>query len=93
MAPQGTLKFFREWAAKAKPGDTVCYHTSESPRRPRGLFELMRAESDAGRVMLTQRREDHSNFPEGGPPFVTYWQATRISPRAAKVIRNWRKFA
>lgn len=87
MVPQGTLKFFREWAAKAKPGDTVVYHTSECPRRPRGLFEFMRDESDAGRVMLTQ---DRQNGPENW--IITYWRATRISPRAAKVIRNWRKF-
>lgn len=85
MAPKGTVKFFRDWADKAKPGETVTYFNTAMDRRPRAVFEFFR---DDARFMLTQRRENWTaDCPADYRP-VTYWCATRISQRAFNFIKR-----
>lgn len=85
MASRGTLKRYRDWVETAKPGDEIAYHEGLYTRRPRGVFEHFREESDQGRVMLYQRMNPQ---PMAGSARVPEWCALRISPRAARFVKE-----
>ncbi len=80
MALRGTLKSFRDRVAAAPVGEQIAYHTSRIARRPRGVFEFFREESDAGRVFLFQR------IAHSGGRDITFYCAQKISKVAARFV-------
>lgn len=70
---------FRRWIANAPIGSDVAYHIDQRMHRNAVVFSAMGQASDAGQVMLYQRR-----CPENTALFE--WRARRISPAAARAI-------